>query len=431
MRHAGFTMCLLASATLWLRSAYAATTEVTLGGETVQLRSYPHVPFMSVGTLEQLREHYDTVKPFLPRKLFVMEGQWVLPAPEGGFRLFPEDPDLIEVFSANGEYVALVKPYRGMGISPTSEHLTVMRTNGDVLWEMEKGPCRVWVTNEGTVIGQVTPDDMGLALDVYDADGQRVNQIEEVFDPPRLGGGPTWLHLIEEPPMILIQGRTQVVAMRQTGEILWRHTLPEDGPAHAISSTGLDPLSRGVYLVVGNDGDSVERRNTSAWLVDLQTGERTQTLWDQQDIHFPSRFSTGGGYAICSGTQGGVGLIDWAKGELLYFLRQIEVPYLGTTDVRVSEGDASDAYDDPVRLVVPLSRGLGTSVFNRHGERIWAVNIDLEYAKNFLSPDGRILGVACTTTGFSGPIELLGVLFFHIDESNTGTPQQPRGNSGR
>ena len=57
-------MCLLASATLWLGGAYAATTEVTLGGETVQLRSYPHVPFMSVGTLEQLREHYIPGTPY-------------------------------------------------------------------------------------------------------------------------------------------------------------------------------------------------------------------------------------------------------------------------------------------------------------------------------------------------------------------------------
>ena len=430
MRHASVTMC-LASAAVWLMGAYAATTEVTIGGETVQLRSYPHVPFMSVGTLEQLREHYDTVRPFLPRGPFVMEGQWVLPAPEGGFRLFPEDPERDEVFSANGEYVAVVKPYRGMGISPTSEYLTVMRTNGEVLWEMEKGPCRVWVRNDGYTIGQMTPIHLIPILEIYDLAGQCVKRIEEVFDPPGLAYDGGRIHVHESPPLLLGRSMKQVVAMEQTGEVLWRHTLPDGGPGYGISSTGLDPLGRGIYLVVGNHGDSVEKRNTSAWLVDLETGERTQTLWDQQDIHFPSRFSIGGGYAICPGTQGGVGLIDWAKGELLFFLRQIDVPYLGTADVRVVFGDASDACDDPVRLVAPLSRGLGTSVFNRDGDRIWAVSIDLEYAKNFLSPDGRVLGVARTTSGFAAPTVLLGVLLFRIDDSNMGTPQQPSGNPGR
>ncbi len=402
-------MC-LASAAVWLMGAYAATTEVTIGGETVQLQSGPHVPFMSVGTLEQLREHYDTVRPFLPRGPFVMEGQWVLPAPEGGFRLFPEDPERDEVFSANGEYVAVVKPYRGMGISPTSEYLTVMRTNGEVLWEMEKGPCRVWVRNDGYTIGQMTPIHLIPILEIYDLAGQCVKRIEEVFDPPGLAfdGGRIYLH--ESPPLLLGRSMKQIVAMEQTGEVLWRHTLPDGGPGYGISSTGLDPLGRGIYLVVGNHGDSVEKRNTSAWLVDLETGERTQTLWDQQDIHFPSRFSTGGGYAICSGTQGGVGLIDWARGELLFFKNVMP----DGRRVWVSKGDASDAADDPPRLVAPLGAGLGTSIFDASGNRIWSTSIKLGYAKNYLSPDGRTLGVAKTTSSPLEPLQLLGVVLFHV-----------------
>jgi hypothetical protein len=285
-----------------------------------------------------------------------------------------------------------------------------MRTNGEVLWEMEKGPCRVWVRNDGYTIGQMTPIHLIPILEIYDLAGQCVKRIEEVFDPPGLAfdGGRIYLH--ESPPLLLGRSMKQIVAMEQTGEVLWRHTLPDGGPGYGISSTGLDPLGRGIYLVVGNHGDSVEKRNTSAWLVDLETGERTQTLWDQQDIHFPSRFSTGGGYAICSGTQGGVGLIDWARGELLFFKNVMP----DGRRVWVSKGDASDAADDPPRLVAPLGAGLGTSIFDASGNRIWSTSIKLGYAKNYLSPDGRTLGVAKTTSSPLEPLQLLGVVLFHV-----------------
>ena len=85
------------------------------------------------------------------------------------------------------------------------------------------------------------------------------------------------------------------------------------------------------------------------------------------------------------------------------------------TVLMATAGSASSVSDDPPRLVVRLSRNLGVSVFDAAGERIWWCHVDIEgYSRNYLSSDGRTLGVARMTSRW--PPTLYGVLLFELPE---------------
>ena len=411
----------LALAVPWLWGlcavAHARYTEVTIGGETKQLFTAPHAPYMSVGTLEQLREHFDTVQPFLPQMPFVMEGQWIIPGRDGGFRTFPysDAPDVVEWFSSNGDYVAQVtrRPRVSLEFSAAdSEHIRVMTTDGDLMWEMSDGPYDVHVLDDGRVMGFTkSRNRRNASMTLHGRDGSQEVHVEEVFDADVTRNPYANLHLqfISDPPLLLVKRLSeQIVAISLDGRILWRFTLPYDrttGHRHMLGDTGLDPLGRGVYVQTARVGGG-----TSVEMLDPATGEARQPLWRHEARRLPRFLSPQGKYAGTTDREG-IGIVDWATGEQLFLRRYMD----DGTVLIATQGSASSVSDDPPRLVVPLSRGLGVSVFDASGERIWWCHINVGgYSKNYLSSDGRTLGVARTTSRW--PITLYGVLLFELPE---------------
>ena len=139
--------------------------KAVLAGAERTIWSRPHRPFLCVGSLEQLRQHFHLVKPFLPKMPFKMENKWVIPSADGTFRMSAVNGG----FSPNGDYVVQIEPRRDVfEFPPNSRRIRLLTSEGKLLWEKEWGPTSALVTDDGRVIGDNIAGHQPLALVIYD-----------------------------------------------------------------------------------------------------------------------------------------------------------------------------------------------------------------------------------------------------------------------
>ena len=378
----------------------AAEVEVSLDGQKKTIWTYPHKPYFSLGTLEELKEHYQLVKPFLPPMPFRMQGKWVIPGANDTFRTFPDDLNLIEAFSANGDYVALVELER-MAETATGKHLKLLTTDGKLLWEMDGGPSEALVTNTGQVVGRMWFN-APLSLSFYDVDGNIIKTLPKVFQPetsPNQG----FLTQISQEKLFLVRELKELVAITYSGEVLWRYSPPsEDGDRTVlIGESGLDPLGRGIYVPL-----SYGNGTTSIVILNPQTGEAVGAVWNKQPLSIPRYFSPSGRYA---GTVrwDGIDLVDWKTGQVLF----TKTPTERDPDIIADYGDASSISDNPPRFALSAIR-----VFDETGKQIWSLKIEnIGYYKAKISANGDNVAAVVMNPQ---TLELKGLILYKITDKS-------------
>ncbi len=412
----------LAAALLSGANASAVEMQVLIGGQPARLSAWPHAPYLSVGSLNELREHYETIRPYLPDGPFVMENQWVVPLPGADFRLFPEDPEYIETFSPNGEYAALVKRHPAGPVFPrTSQHLRVMKTTGETLWEMEDGPWEVVATDDGHIVGQVEDIRAPIGVAVYDAAGACLCTRSPLFTERPRWSYAAELRVLSAPAMVLALGMEGVCALSVTGDVLWQYTVPDTDQRPQITWVDRDPLGRGLFAVIRYP------RDVSVELLDPGTGQVTATLLSHQPIPFPESLSLMGTHAALRSWPTGLGLLDWRTGELVCHTNELE----GQTPIP-TDGPAT-ASDSPPRFACALGAGLDLTVFDDNGKCVWWTMMTPEFTRLVISSAGSTL-CALNTRGRvrdpDEPAEFLGAVLFHVEVSPS-SGLRPRYRSGQ
>ena len=390
--------------------ASADQIEVNFSGEKRVIRTEPHVPYLIIGSLEQLKQHYSEVKNLLPPMPFLMEGKWVIPGQGETFRTFPRNPAVREIFSPNGDYIVTTELEEAFEF-PRYSKMTLMTTDGTTLWQKEQAPPYALVTNDGRVIGRSQYNE-NLSLTFFGRDGEEIKQVKEVFQPglamPYRGN----LRLIPSENLLLAREFKQLTALNYDGEVLWRYTVPKDVPKGMIFKSELDPLGRGIYIQIGY-GDNT----SSVYLVDVKTGDVTGSIWENKTWILSDYFSPSGEYMAIA-YRDELGLLNWRTGEMLFLNKNLgEVaPLLQGKEVYVTAGGA-DVSDAPPSFVVPLADGLGTCIIGATGQIIWRCDIRSGYARNFLSADGKTLSIVSTRPSMSEPEAVEGLLLYKVEPS--------------
>ena len=402
-KHSSLTILIAMLALLgFFHPAKAAEVEVSLGGQKKTIWTYPHKPYFSLGTLEELKEHYQMVKPFLPPMPFRMEGKWVIPGPNDTFRTFPDDPRSAEIFSPDGSYVVLLDSEL-QGEYAVTKRLRLMTNGGDVLWEKNGGPLHVVVTNDGYIIGQLSDNHAGSTV-IYDRAGQIVKALE-VFTPRADNKfALTNMRLIPQERLALIWRDRELVAVSYTGEILWRYTvaIEENDQFVSITNPNIDPLKRGIYVPIQS------YKTSTIKILSSKNGSVEGMVWQNQPFTIPRVFSPEGKYAGLPNWDS-IGLVDWRNGQML-FLKSTAADGI---EYSIGYGDSSSVSDNPPLYAAHLVNG--DTVLDADGRKVWSVNVSkLGYHKTVLSGDGQTLALLAMKTNSGILQELTGILLYKI-----------------
>ncbi len=397
----------LAAVVLWTPLTWAHEIEVTFGGVKQTITSTPHKPYLVIGSIRELRQHYGEIKDVLPPMPFMMEGQWILPAGRG-FRTFPHKDGYIETFSENCRYVVRCREAPvWMGRMKHCKEITVQRVGGPVLWQADEGPIYPKVTNEGHVIGTIGPMDGPLHLTIQARDGSLVASVKEP-----LVLGPGWWSVlpVNRERVVIAWSMHRLLAVDYDGCVRWRRQLspvPGAYPFPVFADAALDPLGRGL-CVISKDIDKLDQLE----VVELQTGKQRQVLAEGA-VRLPSAFSPSGRYAV-AWDSGDLVALDWASGTPLFRIADFAV-----TD-RPPEARLRGGYfavsDAPVHLVVRRDHNITTTaVVNQDLTAVWRCRTSLDMVRHIVSADATELNIV--SVSFDGS-ETYGMLLYRL-------PRQP------
>ena len=124
-------------------------------------------PFLTISTLQQLRENYKAAKDYLPAYPVIMDGYWVIPGGKDSPRTFPNVEGEQELFSPNGDYVAVIRPHFYFDQQgELSDRVRFMRTDGTLMWYLSPAPWRVLPLDDGTSLGWASCPFLDMVLEV-------------------------------------------------------------------------------------------------------------------------------------------------------------------------------------------------------------------------------------------------------------------------
>lgn len=385
----------------------AVTVNTVDGPEEMSI--LPVGPDLTIGSVEQLREHYDEVRDALPPLPFRFGTQWLVPDGEGGFRTLESRAGWFEQFSPNGQFIVRSgerdrEPnLRGEVTRPVE----ISRTDGTLLWSLEQGPTYVWPTDEGLLHGVFSLPYLGLPprrFVTYGLEGRVIGSFGTRFQVTTT----TRVRYLPRLNLFIVQDR-EILAVTTSGEVRWRLGAEDVGDRYPlVASFGEDPLDRGLWLRVSH----TMGRASSLFILDAVTGEVVETFAEHEDAPLPLGFSADGTLAATV-----IGLMDWRTGEWLFRYGrddQIDGHPFGL-------GSSSACSVDPVRLAGELHYGWRSNVFDANGQRIWHRNLVVGgVLRHHLNASGSMLCIGISRRETAGdppearPIRSL--LFFRLPE---------------
>jgi hypothetical protein len=336
-------------------------------------------PLFVVNSLAEAKARWAEVRELLPPPPFIMDGQWVVRLDADGPRTWADKAETAEVFSPNGDYVVTVE-YR-----KTAEGLLVGQRerlwglDGRLYWDRERRLGKTYVLDSGRVLDCWREFAEGPgSFEVIERDtGQVVRREIGTFQLPQITACP-------RAGLLVFADYYSVAALDNRGEPVWRWSGQEvrDQVGSFVPIAGEDPLGRGVHVMAMAHGKGV-----AIVLLDALTGRLNRVLVPYRGPMTLLGLSPRGTMAAIQ-TAGGVGLIDWASGEVLFAHSKadrvdgIEV-ICWSTSVTVSDG--------PGRLAAHLNSG--DTVFDRSGRVVWRNYLHADSPKRLvLASDGRQLG---------------------------------------
>ncbi len=385
----------------------AVTVNTVDGPEEMSI--LPVGPDLTIGSVEQLREHYDEVRDALPPLPFRFGDQWLVPDGEGGFRTLESRAGWFEQFSPNGQFIVRSgerdrEPnLRGEVTRPVE----ISRTDGTLLWSLEQGPTYVWPTDEGLLHGVFSLPYLGLPprrFVTYGLEGRVIGSFGTRFQVTTT----TRVRYLPRLNLFIVQDR-EILAVTTSGEVRWRLGAEDVGDRYPlVASFGEDPLDRGLWLRVSH----TMGRTSSLFIIDAATGEKVETFAEHEDAPVPNGFSADGTLAATV-----IGLMDWRTGAWLFrYGRDDQID-----GHQVVLGGYSTCSVDPVRLAAEFSSGRRSNVFDESGRRIWYTTVSAnDVLHHHLNMTGSMLGIDLSPREVAGaqpearPIRSL--LFFRLPE---------------
>lgn len=358
---------------------WAHEIEVTFGGVKQTITSTPHKPYLVIGSIRELRQHYGEIKDVLPPMPFMMEGQWILPAGRG-FRTFPHKDGYIETFSENCTYAVRYRPdHTGLAERP-SEDFALIRVGRGVQWRADEGPPYPMVTDDGHVIAKVSPREGPLRMTIHGPNGDLL----ATYDGPRDRLKPELWSLTPIPSerFVIARWMHDLIAVDYEGNVVWHKQLtPEKDkfPNPLLSSVSPDPLGRGLIRVTLPEG-----RRHLVEIVDPRTGDPLWTL-THGPVSPPKIFSRNGRYAVALRRRPDLVVLDWLTGTELF-------GHVVTPDVPYSRWGVPALSESPLCLVVRTADDFTTStVIDRDGQTLWRCTTDLGVLYHVISADASQL----------------------------------------
>lgn len=382
----------------------AVTVNTVDGPEEMSILPVP--PDLTIGSVEQLREHYDEVRGALPPMPFLFGTQWLVPDGEGGFRTLESRAGWFEQFSPNGQFIVR----SGAGNREPNDRgevtrpIEVARTDGTLLWSLEQGPTYVWLTDEGLL--------HGLFAEPYRHRPQRFvtfnleGRVVQRFGRPLETAPESRVQYLAGVQLFILSAG-EMVAVTTSGEVRWKLRAEDVGDTYPlVASFGEDPLGRGLWLRVSH----TMGRTSSLLIIDAATGQVVETFAHHEDAPVPLAFSADG--TLLATTDG---LMDWRTGEWLFRYGrddQIDGHPFGL-------GSNAACSVDPARLAGELYFGWKSNVFDANGQRIWHRNLDVGgVIRHHLNASGSMLCISVSRRETAGdppearPIRSL--LFFRL-----------------
>jgi len=264
-------------------------------------------PFLTISTLQQLRENYKAAKDYLPAYPVIMDGYWVIPGGKDSPRTFPNVEGEQELFSPNGDYVAVIRPHFYFDQQgELSDRVRFMRTDGTLMWYLSPAPWRVLPLDDGTSLGWASCPFLDMVLEVRDAAGRVTRTVTGIFG--RVPGMNAELRVYSNPPVVLAAAPELIVGIDLSANVLWRFPqVPEvNGPWLLI--LGVIPNTGELVM-----GSGRSRGARSIHVVDVLSGELRRAYEWQESIPFPAVFSPSGRYGLCAHT-GPLRVFDFAQG---------------------------------------------------------------------------------------------------------------------
>ena len=385
-------------------------------GEPLSFDSDPHKPLLTIRTIMQLRQHYQAVRPYLPKSPFILEDQWVIPKPENP-HTFPDDPDQDEIFSPNGDYVAVVGE---RNIASHLRSVSLMTVKGNTIWSKQIMLSEIWVTKDGKTL-TINHDhpNSSWTLTIYSRDGEILKELQDSLVESQVSDA-LHIKLIPDQDLFLVWTDHQLLAVNNEGQMLWNYKIPQEKLTSIIQEPGLDPLGRGIYVPIQNRNDS------TVALLNAQTGSLIGNIWQDEHWPIPTAFSPTGKYAALVAEKQ-IGLVNWQTGKIVFInkTRRSVIDLLSGKEVQVAAVESASTSEEPLRLAVSLSNDLGVSVFDENGYRIWWNRIaPIESVRTTLSSDSQALGVAIIDSNPKNQLTLRGFALFNIENRNKGGVQQ-------
>lgn len=201
----------------------------------------------------------------------------------------------------------------------------------------------------------------------------------------KIGGPGLAVYELATAGMLVATDGDTVTALDNRGDVVWRLRGSRGAPAGAGYLSG--PL---VADLSGRRICALSYKPPGEFAVvalEAQTGRLTGTVLAGEALSSFSGFSPlGTMLAITS--SGGVGLVDWSAGQVLF--KQMPGKEAEASDVRVRHVDAISASDSPARVAGPL---WADCVFDQTGRLIWYNHVASGTSRRLvLSSDGMRLG---------------------------------------